>query len=191
MQADALIALSREQAFTLREAAGVALRGWALAKQKRQEEGIAQIRQGLAATQATGAKLFGPYFSALLAEACGEAGQAEEGLAVLAEAFDLASRTGCASIESRLHLLKGELLLLQSSSEAAIQCFRYAIEIARRQSARSWELRATMSLARLLRDTGRRDEARTMLAEIYNWFTEGFNTADLIEAKRLLDELSS
>jgi predicted ATPase len=94
--------------------------------------------------------------------------------------------------EAELHRLRGELLLMRSDAdrEGAERCFRKAIDIARRQRAKSWELRATTSLARLLRDTDRRDEARSMLAEIYNWFTEGFDTRDLKEAKTLLDELS-
>jgi class 3 adenylate cyclase/predicted ATPase len=191
-QAEALIALSRDHAFTLREAVGVTFRGWALAKQGRTEEGIAQIRQGLSATQATGAEVWQPSFLTFLAEAYGDSGQPEEGLTALTEAFDHAGRTGCAVNEPVLHRLKGELLLMkgESSTAQAESCFQRAIEIAREQGAKSWELRATMSLARLLRDTGRRDEAHSTLAEIYNWFTEGFDTADLKEAKVLLDELS-
>jgi predicted ATPase len=103
--------------------------------------------------------------------------------------LELTQRTGSRSYEAELRRLKGELLLIGETGDAA-QCFRDAIEVARRQSAKSWELRATTSLARLLRDTGRRDEARTMLAEIYNWFTEGFDTLDLKDAKALLGELS-
>jgi ATP/maltotriose-dependent transcriptional regulator MalT len=129
----------------------------------------------------------------MLAEACGEAGRPEEGLAALVEAFDLSSRIGRAVSAPELCLLKGELLLIQNDSnvEEAESCFRRTIEIARKQSAKSWELRATTILARLLLDTGRRDEAREMLADIYNWFSEGFDTADLKDARALLDELSN
>jgi len=191
-QGEALIALSHEQGFTLWEALGVTSRGWALAKQGRTEEGIAQIRQGLAATQATGAEMWQPHLLGYLAEACGEAGQPEEGLTALTEALDLASRTGYAILDPELYRLKGELMMMQDGSSAAQAegCFQRAIEIARQQSAKSWELRATMSLARLLAHQGRRDEARSMLAEIYAWFIEGFDTADLKEAKALLDEWS-
>ena len=111
----------------------------------------------------------------------------------LAEEFDLASKTGLAINEPQMYLLKGELLLMQHGSGAAQaeSCFQRAIEIARKQSAKFWELRATTSLARLLVRQGRRDQARSMLAEIYNWFTEGFDTADLKDAKALLKELSN
>ncbi len=110
----------------------------------------------------------------------------KEGLASVA-------KTGQRFADPPLHHVKGELLLAQNPSHGAEAelCFRTAIEIARRQSARSMELRATTSLARLLRDTGRRDEARAMLADIYAWFTEGFDTADLKDAKSLLEELNA
>jgi predicted ATPase len=108
------------------------------------------------------------------------------------EALDRASRSGRAFNEPAFYQLKGALLLMQNGFHAtqAESCFERAIEIARKQGAKSWELRATIALARLLRDTDRRDEARAVLAEIYNWFTEGFDTVDLKEAKALLDELS-
>jgi predicted ATPase len=191
--AEALIELSHERGFMLRAAAGVPFRGWALSKQGREQEGITQIRQGLAAAQATGARLWQPDFLAMLAEAYGAAGQPDEGLTALAEGLDLASRTGYAVSEPALYRLKGELLLMRGASNAlqAESCFQRAIEIAREQSAKSWELRATTSLARLLGKQGRRDEARSMLAEIYNWFTEGFDTADLKDAKVLLGELAA
>jgi class 3 adenylate cyclase/predicted ATPase len=192
-QAEALIALSQEQGFTLREKSGVTLRGWALAKHGRSEEGIAQIRHGLEATQEAGGEIWQPEFLALLAEACGEAGQAKEGLAALAVAFDLASRVGYAVIEPVLQQLKGELLLKLDDFHAAEAetCFQRAIEVARIQSAKSRELRATLSLARLLAKQAHRDEARTMLAEVYNWFTEGFDTPDLRDAEALLYELGN
>ena len=109
------------------------------------------------------------------------------------EGLEIAQRTGTGFSEAELHRLKGELLLLGDNGAAseAAQCFRDAIEVARRQSAKSFELRATASLARLLVKQGKRDEARTMLADIYGWFTEGFDTADLIDAKALLDQLST
>jgi predicted ATPase len=190
-QAEALITLCHEQRSLLWEALGIAMRGWALAKQQRKEEGIAQIRQGLAAHQATGEELWQPIFLALYAEACREAGQPEEGLTALTEALDLVSKTQERNCEAELYRLRGELLLMQDEASAAQaeSCFQRAIEIARQQSAKSWELRATTSLAGLLAHQGRRDEARSMLAEIYAWFTEGFDTPDLKEAKALLEEL--
>jgi predicted ATPase len=127
-----------------------------------------------------------------LAAGLGRTGRLKEGFDVLEEGFTSVAKTGYQLDLALLHHVKGELLLVENPSDVAEaeQCFRTAIEIARRQSARSEELRATTSLARMLRDTARRDEARAMLAEIYNWFTEGFDTSDLKEAKALLDELS-
>jgi len=191
-QAEALIALADEQGFTLRKAVGLTLRGWALAKQGWQEEGIAQIRQGLAAAQGSGAGLWQPGLFAVLAETCGDAGQPEEGLTALEEAFDLASHTGCAIHEPGLYLLKGELVLRRSDFDTtqAERWFQRAIDSARKQSAKSWELRATTHLANLLTRQGCREEARSMLLEIYYWFTEGFDTPDLKDAKALLVQLA-
>jgi predicted ATPase len=131
-----------------------------------------------------------PHALCLLAEACGEAGRLDDGLSALMEAMAAAVEHGIRQYEAEAYRLKGELLLRQDLSKAAeVQsCFERAIEIAQKQSAKSLELRATMSLARLLNGQGRRDEARSMLAEIYNWFTEGFDTADLKDAEALLDD---
>ena len=122
-----------------------------------------------------------------------EAGRLDDGLSALTEALAIADEHEIRFYEAETHRLKGELLLKQNNSNAteAQSCFERAVEIARRQSAKSWELRATMSLARLLASQGKRDEARTMLSEIYNWFTEGFDTADLKDAKALLEELAT
>src|SRR6516164_243078 len=132
--------------------------------------------------------MYVPYSLSLLAEACGETGRFDEGLSALREALATADQHENRHYEAEMHRLKGELLLKQDDSTAAEaqHCFERAVEIARRQSAKSLELRATMSLSRLLALQGRRDEARSMLAEIYNWFTEGFDTADLKDAKALL-----
>jgi predicted ATPase len=191
-QAEALITLSQEQGFALWELFGIGFRGWALAKQGRHEEGILQIRQVLTANQLVGLDLQRPYLLALLAEACGEAGQPEDGFTMLTEAFEVSSRTHERWDEAERYRLRGQLLLMQDESNAAQAegSFQRATEVARQQSGKSLELRATMSLARLIAKHGRRDEARTMLAEIYNWFSEGFDTADLKDAKTLLDELS-
>jgi predicted ATPase len=143
-------------------------------------------------TDATGSKLMRPYFLCLLAEACGETGHLDDGLSALTKALAAADEDEDRHHEAEIHRLKGELLLKQNDSNAAEaqNCYERAIEVARKQNAKSLELRATMSLARLLAKQGQRDEARAMLADIYNWFTEGFDTADIKDAKALLDELS-
>jgi predicted ATPase/class 3 adenylate cyclase len=239
-RAEAAIALSLEQGFPLWLAIGTIWRGWALAEQGQGEEGIAQMRQGLAAYRATGAEEARSYFLALLAEAQGKAGQTEEGLNVLAEALAFVHDTGERLYEAELYRLKGQLVLqsgvrspksevktslgrVQDKSKTsqdksgvadprppapdpqaeAEACFLKAIEIARRQSAKSLELRAVMSLVRLWQQQATQpdsrtthhetraklDAARNMLSEIYGWFTEGFDTKDLQEAKALLEEL--
>ncbi|MBI3303956.1 MAG: AAA family ATPase, partial [Deltaproteobacteria bacterium] len=216
---EAQITLSTEQGFAAELAWGTILRGWALAEQGQGGEGIAQIHQGMAAWRATGAELWWPHFLTLLAEAHRKVGQIEEGLTVLAEAQTTVNKTEERFWEAELYRLKGELSLksrqvkasqdksgVETSPEQvkasqdksedwspeleAEECFRQAIAIARRQQAKSLELRAVMSLARLWQQQGKKAEAQQMLAEIYGWFTEGFDTVDLKEAKALLEELS-
>jgi predicted ATPase len=191
-QAEALIALSTEQGFPQWLAGGTILRGWALAERGEREEGMAQMRQGMAAWQATGAEVDRPYFLALLAEAYGTADQKEEALSVLAEALALVQRSGDRYWEAELHRLKGEMLLIQAIPDKAQAetCFQQVLAMARRQEAKALELRAAMSLSRLWQQQGKRDEARELLTPVYGWFTEGFDTADLQEAKALLDEWS-
>ena len=175
--AEAEITLSTEHGFALRLAWGKILRGWALAEQGQGEEGITQIRQGLAAYRATGAELLRPYFLALLAEVCGKVEQAEEGLTALAEALATVDKSGERMCEAELYRLKGELTLAPSSVQSlgssvqkeAEECFWKAIAIAHRQQAKSLELRAVMSLSRLWQQQGKAEEARRMLAEIYGW----------------------
>jgi predicted ATPase len=168
------------------------LHGWALAQDGRSEEGLAQMRQSLATLNATGARLMRPHDLCFLAEACMKAGRLDEGFDALAEALSAADEHENRMHESEINRLKGELFLMLDDSNAveAQSCFERAIEVGRKQSAKSWELRATTSLARLLIKHGRRDEARAMLAEIYGWFTERFDTLDLKDAKALLDELA-
>jgi predicted ATPase len=192
-RAEAAITLSTEQGFLYWLAMGTILRGRVLAEQGQGEKGVIQMRQGLAAYRATGAELARPYFLALLAEAYGKGGQAEEGLTVLSEALTAVHKTGERWWEAELYRLKGELLLaLSKENQAEVEaCFCQAIDIARHQSAKSLELRAVMSLSRLWQKQGKQEEARQVLAEIYGWFTEGFDTADLQEAKTLLEELES
>jgi predicted ATPase len=154
------------------------------------------MRQGLAALQATGAEVFWPCWLALLAEAYGKGRQAEKGLTVMTEALAAANKNQERNYEAELYRLKGTLTLqsqVQSPKsqveKEAEACFLKALEIARKQHAKSLELRATVSLARLWQQQGKKDEARQLLAEIYGWFTEGFDTKDLQEAKALLAEL--
>jgi TOMM system kinase/cyclase fusion protein len=191
-RAEALIAFAREQALPHWVASGTILRGWALAAQGQVEEGIAHMHQGLSGRRATGAELGRPYYLAQLAEAYGEGGQAEEGLHVLAEVLAVVNQQGERWGEAELYRLKGELLLARSAEHhvEAETCFHQALDIARHQQAKSLELRAAMSLSRLWQQQGKRTEARELLAPIYDWFTEGLDTADLQEAKALLDTLA-
>ncbi|MGH7841282.1 MAG: hypothetical protein ACREQT_07130, partial [Candidatus Binataceae bacterium] len=190
--AESLITRSGEHGITDWLDWATCLRGWATAAQGSREEGIAQIREGLAALEAKGAGVWRPYFLCLLAEACMETNRVDEGLSAVTEALAAAAKHDEREHEAQILRLQGELLLRQSDSNAAQarNCFEQAIDLARKQSAKSFELRATASLARLLAQQGDRDKARAMLAEIYGWFTEGFETADLKEAKALLDQLS-
>jgi predicted ATPase len=191
-RAEAGIALATEQGFAEYLARGTILRGWALAEQGQNEAGIAQMRQGLGAHQATGTGVSRPHYLALLAEAYGKGGQTEEGLRVLAEALAQVDHTGERYYEEEVYRLKGELLLRQAVPDApqAEVCFQQALAVARRQQAKSWELRAARSLARLWQQQGKRTEAHQLLAEVYGWFTEGFDTPDLQEARALLDALA-
>jgi class 3 adenylate cyclase/predicted ATPase len=191
-RAEELITLTTEQGFALWLAFGMILRGWALTVQGERAEGIDQMRQGLAAHRATGAEVEKPYFFALMTEAYGKVGKPEEGMSVLVEALAIVDNTGGRYWEAELHRLKGELLLMQQrqSMDEAEECFQQALNIARRQQAKSFELRAAMSLSRLWQHQGKHKEAYRLLSEIYGWFTEGFDTVDLEEAKALLDELA-
>jgi predicted ATPase len=154
------------------------------------QEGIEQITQGIAGWHATGAVSLVLY-PLFLIEAHLKIGQVAEGLAVLEKTFSAIEITGEGNIEAELYRLKGELLRMRSANEGEVEaCFHQAIKIAQRQRAKSWELRATMSLCRLWQVQGKKKEARQRMAEIYGWFTEGFDTADLTEAKALLSALS-
>ena len=154
--------------------------------------GRAQIKQGLAASQAIRVTRDRPFYLALLADACARVEQITEGLEAVTEALATMAQSGVRWWEAELYRLQGELLLQQTVAqpEEAEACFQQALDIARRQQAKSWELRAAMSLSRLWQGQGKREKARELLAPIYGWFTEGFDTADLQEAKGLLAELS-
>jgi TOMM system kinase/cyclase fusion protein len=191
-QAEAAVALATAQGFPLWAALGTNLRGWALARQGHGEEGMAQVHQGSAAWRATGAALSVPYFCTLLAEVSDLLGHPEDGLQALAEAHTLVEQHEERYWEAEVCRLRGVLLLRQpgtpqAEAEAWLQ---RALDVARRQEAKSLELRAAMSLSRLWQQQGKRDDARELLAPVYGWFTEGFDTADLQEAKALLAALS-
>jgi len=187
----ATVSLSTEHEFVLWLAIATVLRGWVQASRGHKVEGIAQMRQGLADLQAMSIHLHRPYYLALLAEACGDVGQPAEGLTLLAEAMTIVEQGELRHYEAELYRLKGELSLMQGQEEVAVEAdFRRALDIARGQSAKSLELRAATSLSRLLHKQGKPDEARQILAEVYDWFSEGFDTADLKEARALLDALT-
>jgi predicted ATPase len=191
-RAEAAIILAQEQEFPSWMAQGAILRGWVLAQQGQAQEGIEQIRQGLTAWRATGAEQARPYILALLAEAYGTIAQPESGLTVLAEALTLAETTGDRSYNPELYRLKGVLLLQQSADNhaEAQACFQQALDVAHSQQAKSLELRAATNLSRLWQQQGKRADARHLLAEVYSWFTEGFDTPDPREAQALFDELA-
>jgi predicted ATPase len=190
-QAAALLTLATTQGFQAYVGYGILLRGWVLAMQGQGATGLAQLRQGLATILATGQMLSRPLCLVLLAEAAGHVGQVEEGLRPLAEALAMMEESGRGDLLAKAYRLQGALLLRQAVPDAAQAeaRFQQALAIARRQQAKSWELRAAMSLSRLWQQQGKRAEARQLLAEVYGWFTEGFDTADLQEARALLAEL--
>jgi len=223
--AEKQILLCQEEGFTLWWAVGMIQQGWALCEQGDDEEGLVQMRKGLSAYLATGAKNAQPYHLALMARVYGRQGQVQEGLALLDQALAIVAKTGERHCEAELYRLKGELLLqkrargwglgageekspkfkvqgpksaktksqipdLKTQSEAEA-CFLKAIATARQQQAKSLELRASVSLARLWQQQGKQRKTHSMLSEVYNWFTEGFDTQDLQEAKALLDELAT
>jgi predicted ATPase len=168
------------------------LGGSLLVDQRHEEEGITQIQEGLSAWQTLGAELLRAFFLTLLAEAYGKVGHIEKGLRTVSAALTRAAKTEERFSEAELYRLKGELLLQHSKDHPAEAeaCFHTALEVARQQSAKSWELRAATSLARLWQRQGKQAEAHDLLAPVYHWFTEGFDTADLQEAKVLLVALS-
>ena len=190
-QAKAAVALSTEQGFPQWVALGTSLRGWALAMQGQDKAGIAQVGQGIAAYRATGAALHVPYLCTMLGDVSDHLGYTEDGLQALAEAYTLMEQQEERWWEAEIYRLRGILLLrqpgtLQAEAESWLQ---RALDVARHQEAKSLELRAAMSLGRLWQQQGKRVEACQLLAPLYGWFTEGFDTADLQEAMALLHEL--
>ena len=186
-QVDQLVAVTTEQGFPQWRALGTIFRGWVKVENGDVTAGISLLRGGSAAFRTTGA--WKPHNVAILAMACEIAGQIDEALTLWDDALQIVERTGERWFAAELYRHKGQLLLRQRHSEAAEELYRNALSIAEEQEAKLWELRAAASLARLRRDRGRPGEARDLLAPIYGWFTEGFDTPDLKDAKALLDEL--
>ena len=189
---DELVALSDEHRFAFFSGFGQIFQGWALAQRGQGRAAVRRIREGLGAAEATGWRSHEPAFHGLLAEALALTGAVDEGLSVLAEALATSEASGARGADGELYRLKGDLLRRSSSPEwtEVEGCFHRALTIAREQGSRGFELRAAVSLARLLSELGRGAEARDLLAPSYGWFTEGSETADLKEAKARLDEFA-
>jgi predicted ATPase len=202
-QAEALLVLAHQHGFALWLGWGTSLQGWALVErttvsnaEEQRQAGLMQIREGLVGLRNIGVEIWAPLFLGALAQGYAQGGQVQEGLGVISEALALVEKNEERWDEAELYRIKGTLTLEskvaspKSKVEEAEACFLKAIEIAQKQQAKSLELRATVSLARLWHSQGKRAEAHQMLAEIYGWFTEGFGTKDLQEAKALLKELN-
>jgi predicted ATPase len=190
--AEATLALASAQEFPVFMGMATCYRGWALAMQGQDAAGQAQLRLGMAALAATGHTQGHPLWLLLLAEAAGHVGQVEDALRLLAEARAVLEAHGQGDLLAEVFRLQGALLLQHAVPDVvqAEACFQQALTLARHQNAKSWELRVTLSLSRLWRQQGKNREARALLAPIHGSFTEGFDTADLREAKALLDELA-
>jgi predicted ATPase len=190
--ANECVALANEHGFPLWAADGRIVQGWVAAHNGDTTAGIAWIHEGLTRAEATGSRHYYPFNLGLLAEALALAGEIDEGISVLDQALANSAASGQKGTDAELHRLRGELVrqLPRPDPAQAEVSFRTALAIAREQGTRGYELRAATSLARLWGDQGRRTEARELLAPLYGWFTEGFDTADLKDAKALLDELT-
>jgi predicted ATPase len=182
----------REHGFSGNNATAALVDGWTAAAAGQVEEGIASLREGLAARRSAGITTVDPHALGYFIDSLARTNHADEGMTVLENAFVSSSHSGMTYWDAELHRLKGVLLLaLSDGNDAEAEaCFKQAIEIARGQSAKSFELRAAMELARLWQGQGKRSEARDLLAPVHDWFTEGFDTADLKDAKALLDDLT-
>jgi predicted ATPase len=190
LRSEELRAIAGKYDFSYFFAIGDIMRGWGLGTGGRSSEGIPLLLQGLTALRATGCNVILPFYLTMLAEVYGKAAQPQEGLDRLADAVSLVGTTQERWAEAEIHRVRGTLLLSLHAGAVAEDSYHQALAVARRQSAKFWELRAASSLARLWRDQGKRTEARDLLAPIYNWFTEGFDTTDLKEAKALLEQLT-
>jgi len=188
-QADAAISICHEFKFPYYLAWATILRGWSQQSAGDEDEAITRMRDGLAALRATGAGLREPYFLGLFAEASGRVGQFKKGLALVAGALESARKSGEQFYNAELYRMQGDLLLREFAQSKGESSIRQALKIARSQMARAYELRAATSLARMLRDRGMLSKAEGILAPVYNCFTEGFDSPDLLGAKRFLDQL--
>jgi predicted ATPase len=189
-RADELEALIAEQNFRGFSGLGLMYRGWYHAASGEAQEGIALLDEGFAAYRKAGQNFFVSWYLTLLADAHRRAGRTAAALAQLAEALDEVDTSQERWFEAEIHRLHGELLRDAEDHAAAAARLNTAVDVARHQNAKLWELRSTVSLAQMLRDQGNGTAARDLLAPLYGWFTEGFDTADLKEAKALLDELA-
>jgi predicted ATPase len=190
LHADELVQLTERQGIDFFSAEAMALQGWCLTMLGQHEKGITELSRGVAAIRTHGL-LHLPMAMALLADAYGKVQQPQNGLRQLVDAFTVIEKTTGRYYETEMHRVRGELFLSVHDRGAAEVSFREAITVAQHQSAKFWELRAATSMARLWRDQGKRDEARELLAPVYGWFTEGFDTRDLKEAKALVDEIEA
>jgi predicted ATPase len=186
-----VIALSDEKGALVHNVAGKLNQGWLFALTNKAADAVQMINSGITAWRSIGSKLWMPNYLSYLAKAYAEIGQLNDAWRCIGEAMTAVETTKEGLWEAEIHRMAGEIALLSSQPDAAKApgYFKHALAVARQQQAKSWELRAAMSLARLWRDQGKRDEARGLLAPIYGWFTEGFDTRDLKEAKALLEEL--
>jgi predicted ATPase len=190
--AKAALSVSTRHGFTFWTAMVPFLQGWSLCLQGRGLEGVARMRTGFADALATGATIMRPMFCALLGQAHGHVGQLDQARGMLADSLEAIDEGGQRYYEAETCRFQGELHLRDANRdlEQAEACFQHALDIARDQQAKSWELRAATSLARLWAEQGKRTEAYDLLAPVYGWFTEGFDTADLKDARALLEELA-
>jgi predicted ATPase len=191
-RAEEILSIVSEIEIPLYSITATFFRGWAMASAGRGDEGMAEMHRSIS-NPVIAKTVASPTMLVALAEACGKHGRAKEGLDLVTEGLATAEQTGWRMLEAELHRVKGEILMIKDPSNVveAERSLRTAIDVARRQGARLFELRATVSLARLLEQQGKIEEAREMLTEIYNWFTEGFEFADLKDAKALIDELNN
>jgi predicted ATPase len=190
--AKAALSVSTKHGFTFWTGMVPFLQGWSLCLQGQEVEGVARMRTGFSDALATGTKIMRPMFCALLADAYGRVGQLEQGRRMLSDALDAIEESGQRYYEAETYRFRGELQMRKARPDVkqAEASFQHALDIARHQQAKSWELRAAMSLAHLWAEQGKRHIAHDLLAPVYSWFTEGFDTADLKDAKALLDELA-
>jgi predicted ATPase len=192
-EANELIELAGEKGALYWKAAGIAVKGCVLALTDKVEDAIQMIGSGLATYRSTGSTNYIPWWSSFLARSYAQLGEFDEACRCIAEAIAAVKTTKITLFEADISCMAGDIALMlpEPASGKAEAYFNRALDVARQQQAKSWELRAAMSMARLWRDQGKRDEARELLAPVYGWFTEGFDTHDLKEAKALLNELAA